>query len=283
MRYSIGDGQMGNQNEKEQREQEASIAYTAGNAGDRQHAEDKAFGRCITWLCGGVATELLVLLIRRFYVKYTMGEINFAAALHQAFPVCAGVAAALLVVCAFWFAAARKKGGSGLAPGILVAVFGVLAVVLSVFARFDAAGAAVLLAAVPGVTVLMMIYYLYQKEFFLACVASGAGMLFLWCCHKLSWSYRLYVVMGILLAVIALAAIVTAVICKGNGVITLGGKRIRVFSKQASGAPVYLAAAITAVLMILAVALGATAAYYAMFAQVALVFVLAVYYTVKLM
>ena len=70
---------------------------------------------------------------------------------------------------------------------------------------------------------------------------------------------------------------------KNNGVLKQGERKIRLMPKNTSY-PLILASCLVGLLALLAaVALGANIAYYLMFAMVAWLFALLVYYTVKLM
>ena len=88
----------------------------------------------------------------------------------------------------------------------------------------------------------------------------------------------------VVLAVILVAAIL---LCRSlsakDGVLTLGGKKLQVFSRNASYGMIYLTCAIVAAAVVAALLLGTAAAYYLIFALVAWIFIMAVYYTVKLM
>ena len=68
-----------------------------------------------------------------------------------------------------------------------------------------------------------------------------------------------------------------------DGVWTIRGKEIVVLQPGAAYLPYYLTAAVTAILLLAPLALGAAVAYYAMWIMAAWLFILAVYFTSKLM
>lgn len=70
---------------------------------------------------------------------------------------------------------------------------------------------------------------------------------------------------------------------KNGGVLRLGGRSIQVFGRNAGYGMVYLTCGIVAAVLAAALILGTAAAYYLIFVMVAWLFVMAVYYTVKLM
>ena len=85
-------------------------------------------------------------------------------------------------------------------------------------------------------------------------------------------------------AVILVAAVLLARrLQQAEGMLKRGEKRIRVLGHGANYALFYVSCAVVAAALAAALILGAAAAYYLMFALVAWIFVLAVYFTVKLM
>ena len=66
-------------------------------------------------------------------------------------------------------------------------------------------------------------------------------------------------------------------------VLTLGGRKFQLFPRNTSYGMIYLTCAVIAAAVAAALLLGTAAAYYLIFALVAWLFIMAVYYTVKLM
>ena len=92
---------------------------------------------------------------------------------------------------------------------------------------------------------------------------------------------------GILLGLLALAALVfvavfAALAAKGKGVLKLGGKQVRVLPKSFNPIVLYVVCALWLVCLLLCYVLGASFAYYCMFAAIAFELVAAVYYTFQL-
>ena len=138
---------------------------------------------------------------------------------------------------------------------------------------------------VPAVAVLALVYYLYQREFFAITVLSALGLVGLWLFRKAGGGHAV-VVSGYfaVVAVILVAAVLLARrLQQAEGMLKRGEKRIRVLGHGANYALFYVSCAVVAAALAAALILGAAAAYYLMFALVAWIFVLAVYFTVKLM
>ena len=70
---------------------------------------------------------------------------------------------------------------------------------------------------------------------------------------------------------------------KSDGVLRLGKTQCRVVDEGASYTPTLVSGAISLVVLAVSLFLGSTAAYYLLFAMVAWLFALIVYYTVKMM
>jgi len=127
---------------------------------------------------------------------------------------------------------------------------------------------------------LALVFYLYQKEFFLAAAGTGLGVLGLWFA-RFGGGFCLETVAALL--AIALLLAVGLLLRKGNGKVNLAGLELEVLPKGANY-PLVLGSLAAAFLLVAAACLlGATAAYYLIFVMIAWLFGLLVYYTVKMM
>ena len=130
---------------------------------------------------------------------------------------------------------------------------------------------------------LYMVYLLYRGEFFAYSLATSvSGCVFFFFSKGVAFNTR-----GILLGLLALAALVfvavfAALAAKGKGVLKLGGKQVRVLPKSFNPIVLYVVCALWLVCLVLCYALGASFAYYCMFAAIAFELVAAVYYTFQL-
>lgn len=249
--------------------------------------EDAILNRVLIWFGAAVIAELVLLLLNRYYINPTTrpGEIEFMGALFKAFPVIIGVAAVGTAAFLVWTILNHKSGKSYVLPGVLAWVFGAVLVASVVTYRFNAAGVQLLCGLAPVAAVLALVFYLYQHEFFAVTVLSALGILGLWIVRRAGGGYQvvIYAYTAAAVVVVAAAALVCRAMQKSGGVLKAGGKELRLFHHNASYGMIYLTCAIVAAALAAALALGSAAAYYLIFALVAWLFIMAVYYTVKLM
>ena len=253
----------------------------------RNHKEDVILNRVLIWFGAAVVVELILLLLNRYYINITTapGEIEFAGALLKAWPAIIGVTAAGTVICLLWSFFWAKGGKRVTLPAVLSGAFFAGLVISVVTYRFYSAGVQFLCGVVPAAAVLALVYYLYQHEFFAVTVLSALGLVGLWLFRRSGGGHlTLVYAYVVVLAVILVAAVL---LCRSlsakGGVLTLSGKKLQIFPRSASYGMIYLTCAVVAVAMAAALLLGTAAAYYLIFALVAWIFIMAVYYTVKLM
>ena len=253
----------------------------------RDHKEDVILNRVLVWFGAAVVAELLLLLLNRYYINRTTrpGEIEFAAAPYHAFPIIIGVTAAATVVCLVWAVLRVQKGKGYLLPSVLAWICGALLVISTVTYLFNAAGVSFLCGLVPAAAVMALVYYLYQREFFVITVLSAIGIVGLWLIRRADGRYPV-LVYGYVAAVVVLLLAALAVgrtMQRNGGALKLGDKRRQIFSRSASYVPLYVTCALVAVCIAGGLIGGISAAYYLMFVLVAWLFAMAVYYTVKQM
>ena len=149
--------------------------------------------------------------------------------------------------------------------------------------NLETTAAPMVLAVVPGLGVLMMVFYLYQKEFFGWAVIGGMGLLGFWVYRTFLSGAVYYGYLALTLVIAAVGVALALKLKQKDGVWTIRGKEIVVLQPGAAYLPYYLTAAVTAILLLAPLALGAAVAYYAMWIMAAWLFILAVYFTSKLM
>lgn len=249
----------------------------------RRSAEDAVFNRMLLCLVGAIIAEAVVLFVKRFYVDTTASDfdISMAVALTNIFSVLAVAGLVLTVAGVIWCVAAKKKDKSMALPVVLTVVAAFLWV-LSVLARvLNDTGIKIMMVLPIVAAVLILIYFLYHRAFFINAVLSGCGMAVLWCFRQFyaghpAVSIALVILFWVCLAVIVILAAVT----KKNG-----GKlgKLRLVNDQKSYVPCWLTCAVAFVTTLLALILGVGIAYYLIYVLIGWLFCLAVYYTVKLM
>ena len=249
----------------------------------RARQEDEILVKVLWWIVGAVVLEALLLLLNRYYVDYTVSQIDLALALHDhvipalavAFPICFVV---MLVLCL----AARKKGKLVRLTAGLTLVFLALAVSAVATYFFAAAGIRFLYMAVPAVAVLALIYYLYQREFFCAAVLSALGLLAVRLVPQQVSHPALAYGYAVVLAVVVVAALVLLVrLRKSQGRLTVKGAPVQVLPKNANYALLFATCVVVAAVLAATLALGSLTLLYGVL--VAWLLILAVYYTVRLM
>lgn len=247
-------------------------------------AEEAALNRILCWITGGAVLEFLLLLLSRYWNHYTTDQIELRVALGTAVKILAVAALICAGAAAFWWNGAKKAGKGTAVPATLG--FFMLGVSVSCFAAwfFSGAGLQLMYVVVPVVVVLVLIFYLYQREFFLVSCESALALLSIWVCGRaLGSSYT-----GLAYALVAVCALVilavSALFRKAQtegGSVELGGRKFKLFPKDANYAILYAGAIILLLVVILA-AIGINQmALYAV--TVAWLLIAAVYYTVKLM
>ena len=251
----------------------------------KEQLEDRAFAQMLLWVATAVVVEVIMLLLNRFYVHARVSELGFKVPMYKvltAFPI---VGTILFVV--FLVAAVKVHRSDSLHDGTLQAAvacgflctgFGGL-----LLRNMETAIAPMVLVVVPALGVLMMVYYLYQREFFASVLVGALGLLGLWMFRSFGTGTMYYGCL-ILALVVALVGVVLAGKAKAkNGVITLGGREYQLFQPESAYLAFFLTVVITAVLLLAPLALGTAMAYYGIWAMAAWLFILAVYFTSKLM
>ena len=155
----------------------------------------------------------------------------------------------------------------------VVLVLLALAVCSHVTLSYEKNGVRMLFMLVPAWAALALVYYLYQPECFLAVTAGGFGAVGLW-----------FVRFGGMTVDVALCLVGAVLVKKSDGALMrAGGEKVQ-WAPQGISYALVLASCVLGVLVVVAAAaLGSNVAYYLMFAMVAWLFALVVYYTVKMM
>ena len=250
----------------------------------RAKQEDEILNKVLWWIVGSVLLEMMLLLLNKVYVNYTLDSfhIELAASLRGLFQVLAIVLPICFVALLALWLAARKAGRLTRLTGGLALAGLALAVCAVVIRIFDNSGVKFLYVAVPAAAVLALIYYLYQREFFCSAVLSALGLLGVKVLPQIRGASALGYGYALALAVLLLAAAVLfRLLQKNQGKLPVKGKLVRVFPKNANYALLYVTCAVVAAAAIAAVVLGGLTVLYGVL--VAWLLILAVYHTVRLM
>lgn len=248
---------------------------------ERRRQEDIALQRGLLWVAGAIVLEALLVLVKRFYIEYRLTDIGIGlyVIIGWWLPILRGAALAGAVLVLLRALRRLKRGEAFGRPLAGAIVLGAVAVCVHVAVKFQGPGVAMLFWLVAAWAVLALVYYIYQREFFLAACACGMSVLGLW--------FARYDAAGRLEAVILVAAIfavgaAAALLRKNDG--ALDSKGTLRFLPKGSSYPLLGVTTSASMLAIVAALLaGGMAAYYLMFVMMAWLFALFVYYTVKLM
>jgi len=247
----------------------------------RRQQEDIALQRGLLWVVGAVVLEVLLVLLNRFYVNYPLTEsgVNIFLALHEVLKVlriAAPIAAAAALV---WTVLQLKQGKKYALPLIVTIALAAVTVCVHVAIKYRADGMSMLYWLVIAWAVLAMVFYIYQREFFLAAAACGMSVLALWFV-RYGATGRLEAIL--LTAAILVVSLASLLLKKNDG--ALDSKETLRFLPKGSSYSVLLITCLASLVAVVAALLaGGTVAYYLMFVMLAWLFALFVYYTVKLM
>ena len=252
----------------------------------REQMEDRAFNRMLLWLVATVVVEVVMLLVNRFYVHARVEELSALPALHTILgiaPIVGIVLCALLLFWGFRIGKHDEISQDGMIQFVLAAAFLCMGIGGYVMRTYGVVGAPMVLGVVPALGVLMLVFYLYQKEFFGCAIAGGLGILGMWIFRTSVRGSTYYGYLVVALVIIALGAVLAVSLKKKNGAIIIKGKEFALLQPGAAYPAYYLTAVISAVILLAPLALGAAVAYYAIWVMAAWLFILAVYFTSKLM
>lgn len=245
----------------------------------RAKAEEATLNRVLCWITGGSVLEFLLLLLNRYWSNYNPSMLPLKV-VYISLKVLAVGALLCAAAALFWWYNARKAKKGAMLPAVLGLFMLGVSVSGFVFWFFLLPGLQLMYVAVPVVVLMALIYYLYQKEFFLIACQSVLALLCVWGSSR-GHGPLLYGCV-ILCALLTLASVgLSRKAQEENGVIEIKKEKRRLFPKDANYALIYLGAIIALLVMILSAIGLAPMALYAVVA--AWLLIMAVYYTVKLM
>lgn len=269
------------QNKPERNKKKGLTGVKKEERAEKKRREDQALNRVLWWFGGAVLLEFFLLLLNRFYINFDASGAALAHILARMLRGVAWVSLAAAVGCGGWWWTRRKKGGKTFLPGALTMASAALFLCAAVSSLWRTVGVQFLYLSVPASAVLALIYYLYQRDFFLVSLQGVIALFAMWSYRKLIFIHAqaAYVILALCAVGVVALGVFTFVLQRGDGKL---GKR-RILAKKANYAMLYAAGGVTACALLAALLLGAAAAYWALFLVVAWLFAAAVYYTVRLM
>lgn len=247
-------------------------------------AEEEALNRILYWVAGGSVLEFLLLLLNKYWSHYGPQTLQLRLALDKVIPV-VGVAALVLAAVGgyLWVRAAREKKGLTFPILLCLMTLGIGGGCMAAF-LFGEAGILLMCFLVLAVVVLAVLFYLYQREFFLLGCQGALALIGLWICQRgLGGNRSVFCVLYVVGAVVMLAAmaILLRKLQNGKGVLEWEERKFRLLPKEINYPFLYGGAGVAAAVLICAVCSLPIMVLCAV--EVAWLFVMAVYYTVKLM
>jgi len=143
-----------------------------------------------------------------------------------------------------------------------------------------------LYVVIPTVTVLFIVYHTYPRDFFAISVISAFGAIGLWLSGSAisggMGASKLWLIIGVMAAVLAILTVATIVIQANGGKICRKSK-CAFFDEDAKYGLLYFTIAIIAALLIATWFMVGAATYYFLFALLAYFVVVGIYYTLKML
>lgn len=249
---------------------------------EKQRQEQKALTKVYNIFLLGIVAECYLLLMYNRYVNGTVDQVLTMATIFTWLGYLGAAAfagGAIMGLIKKLSPLARKVGHWMLGCGAFFAITS------TILYNIYPDGTIFLCVLVPILTVLGLVYYLFQREFFLTTVIMSGSIFTLWVCRKglgtQNWNTKVTLGASVVLIGLAALAFVTWQIQKKNGH-WIGAPNVRIFGSGCPYKLLYLTYLVCFVCIALAFVV-VTTTYYTMWLLGILLFVQAVYYTTKLM
>lgn len=233
--------------------------------------KDEQMNGAMKFFLAGCVAELYLLIIRRFYINAD-SELSRIAWYDRYLWMLAGIGAGVLAV--GLIAALTAKANAGRRKtGWALAGAGAFVGIASALVRWNMATLSLMTIVVPVVILLGVLWALYDRECALALTVLGVALLAL-------WGYRRYASSMYVGTAVKVCVVLYLVLLAVIAWLAKADKLSKILPPKADKLSVYAACGLSG-LALLASLLGTGVSYYAMWALAAVVFALAVYYTVK--
>lgn len=246
---------------------------------DREKQENQALQRVFNVFLLGIAAECYLFIVYRNYIMGTPDSLLIWHSILR-WGMLVGLVLLAAGAAVAWIKRTQPKLRTGM---VLMAVIGLFLMVSGwIMTSFYDKGVTTMCILVPVLTLLGLVFFLFQHECFLSTIAMAGALFTIWVCGSGldSASWRIPVIVGSVAAVVILAvlAALTRRIQKDDGKF----RGLRIFTPECDYRVVYGVLAVSAV-AILAVLLLPAAGYYLLWVLGILLFAEMVYYTTKLM
>ena len=254
--------------------------FDKGKREQRHEQEDAAFNKMLLWLAGAVAVELLILLAKRIYVDFIAG-LTVAFALNTFFQVFSFLGAALTAAGVVWIVLSLRKGKRVIVPCICAAAVAILWVLSVLSFYLYEFGMSIMLLLPAVAAVLIVVFFLYQRVFFFNTLLMAGGLTVLWLHRQYFMNHPTAVRLLFAAELVLLAAglVLSFLLRRNDGKL----RGLQVVPPDTGYVMTWITCGITALALVMTLAMGAAVGLYLLFALAAWVFVQAVLYTVQMM
>lgn len=248
--------------------------------------EDAALVHFLAWLLGTAVLSVILLAAKRYRVNFRVDELDLAEGIVGASGVVAIVAAIAAVAAVVWAVVSHRSGKKLVYPvGTALFLAGLTLDALVIRKDNDGTMISGLLAVYAVWAALALVYYFYQRDFFAVALTGAEGILWVWFYSRLGRSTASYVLLVLEVLILAGVAVVAYEARKNKGALRLGSRTVQLFPPKANYGLIYLSCVLMLVVLVASLLLVGggipTGVFYAV--PVAWLFIMAVYYTVKLM
>lgn len=255
----------------------------------QRRREDTALNRALIWVAGAIILELALMMVNRFYFGYMTSDLQSIQRAQTVQSLLVGIRIVGLIgaVALGAFVAVKLFQGKGanMAQYAGVIACGVISFLCHISLAYQQLGVQMLLMLVPAFAGLALVYYLYQRDFFYCACFIGAGIVGLWMMRNSTEVNRLtyYIYLALMVVVIAGICFALTKAEKNGGVLELFGAKLILLGKKDPSKLAVASGLVAIGALLVSFLMGHTVAYYLIFALIAWLFALLVYYTVKMM
>ena len=249
---------------------------------ERIARSNRNVNRAITLLMVGVIAEFYLLMVNNYFVKGGVGQVLTMMSVLKALGIIGAAAFGAGLV--MWIMRKKWRGCGPAAPWLLCAGF-FFAMSSELMLRIYPQGTTMMCVIVPVAMLIGIVFLLYPREFSVQAVGLTASLMAMYLIHHGSGSemWSALVIGCSVFAVAVIAALAVAVYKAGKN----GGKlekfgNLRIVSQDGDYKLIYAVLAVCA-LAIVAALFVSSIAYYGLWVLAIGTFLLAVYYTVKIM
>ena len=253
--------------------------HTNGSkAVNRTKPKDEPMNNAMKLFLAGCSAELYLLIVRRFYVTGTINQV-VAWDSYLFYILIAGLVLAIAGgVGAFMFRA--DTGAKRMASRCVLGCGAFFALSSLLIRTFYTSALSLLCIMIPAVMLLGILWNLYDRECAWSLSVLSASLLMLWTCRRglahLQYGTLIFAVTCVFIALLGVVAFAAWKADHNKGMF---GK-YNVLPVNADPLPIYVGCGLSAAALVLTL-VSTSLAYYAMWGLAAVIFLLAVYYTVK--